>query len=132
MSLTALELPPHALKRYRPAEAIRRRKTLKNAERANLAKRRRRAINTVRKAAELLRDEFGAKKVFIFGSLARRGEFTSWSDIDIAAKGIPPKRFFEAVGTIAGLSAEFKIDLIDIEKSPTAMRKTIETEGKLL
>ena len=132
MALTALELPPHALKSYHPADAIQRRKTLKTAEHATLTKRRRRAIVAARKAAELLRKEFGAKKIFVFGSLARRGGFTSWSDIDIAAKGIPPKRFFEAVGAIAGLSAEFKIDLIDIEKSPATMQKTIETEGKPL
>jgi len=132
MALTALELPPHALKHYHPADAIQRRKSLNAAERAILTKRRRRAIVTAQKAAELLRREFGAEKIFVFGSLARRGGFTSWSDIDIAAKGIPPKRFFEAVGVIAGLSAEFKIDLIDIEKSPASMRKTIETEGKLL
>jgi len=128
MALTALELPPSALKRYHPA----RRRSLTSAEHTTLSKRRRRAIVTARKAAELLRTEFGAKKVFVFGSLARRGGFTSWSDIDIAAKGIPPKRFYEAVGVIAGLSAEFKIDLIDIESSSDSMRRTIEAEGKSL
>jgi len=79
-----------------------------------------------------LRAEFGARKVFVFGSLARRGGFTSWSDIDLAAKGIPLKRFYEAVGIISSLSNEFKIDLIDIESSPDSMRRTIETEGKPL
>lgn len=127
MSMTALDLPPDSLKKYRPLEAIRRRKT---AKRLDVSRRRRRASLTARKAAKLLRSEFGAKKVIAFGSLIRHGDFTLWSDIDIAAKGIPPARFFEAVGAVTGMSAEFKIDLIDLETCPTPLRKTIETEGK--
>ena len=125
--MTALDLPPHTLKKYRPLEAIRRRKTGKRLE---VAKRRRRASLAARKAAELLRSEFGATRVIVFGSLARHGGFTPWSDIDIAAKGIPPMRFFEAVGAVTGISAEFKIDLIDLETCPTSLRETLETEGK--
>jgi len=127
MSMTALDLPPEALKRYRPHEAIRRRKSVLSVE---LSKRRRRAMVAARKAADLLRREFGANEVFVFGSLARRGEFTPWSDVDLAALGIPPSRFFEAVGAVTGLSSEFKLDLIDMETCPDSMREAIETEGK--
>jgi predicted nucleotidyltransferase len=127
MSMTALDLSPEALKGYRPLEAIRRRKSDTGTD---LSSRRRRARLTARKAAELLRSEFGASKVIIFGSLARRGGFTLWSDIDIAAQGIPPIRFFEAVGAIAGMSAEFKMDLIDLDTSPSSLREAIENEGK--
>lgn len=127
MAMTALDLPPEALERYRPHEAIRRRKSAENFE---LSKRRRRAMMAARTAADLLREEFGAKDVFVFGSLARRGEFTPWSDVDLAAFGIPPSRFFEAVGAVIGLSSEFKLDLIDIETCPDSLREAIETEGK--
>ncbi|KAF0108584.1 MAG: nucleotidyl transferase domain-containing protein [Anaerolineaceae bacterium] len=68
----------------------------------------------------------------MFGSLARAGDFTLWSDIDLAARGIPPKRVYEAVGAVTGLSAEFKIDLIELETCPAALRERIETEGKTL
>ena len=125
--MTALELSPEALKRYSPEKAIRRRKSASNVE---LSKRRRRAMMAARKAADLLRREFGANEVFVFGSLARRGEFTPWSDVDLAAFGIPPSRFFEAVGAVTGLSSEFKVDLVDMEACPLSMRKAIETEGK--
>ncbi len=95
-----------------------------------MSRRRRRARLAAHKAAELLRSEFGAKKVLLFGSLARRGGFTLWSDIDLAATGVPPTRFFEAVGAVSGLSAEFKLDLIDLEAcSPTLYEKIME-EGK--
>ena len=127
MSMTALDLSPETLKRYRPHEAFRRRKSVTSDE---LSKRRRRAMMAARKAANLLRREFGANEVFVFGSLARRGGFTPWSDVDLAAFGIPPTRFFEAVGAVTGLSSEFKIDLIDIETCPDSLREAIETEGK--
>jgi len=125
--MTARELSPDSLKKYRPLEAMRRRKIAMSAD---LSKRRRRATFTARKAAELLRREFGANKVIVFGSLARHGSFTLWSDIDIAARGISPARFFEAVGAITGMSSEFKIDLLDLESCPSTMRESIEKDGK--
>ncbi len=127
MSMTALDLPPDRLEKYRPLEAIRRRKAAMSTD---LSKRRRRATLTARKAAELLRSEFGAKKISVFGSLARNSSFTPWSDIDIAATGIPPARFFEAVGAVTSISAEFKLDLIDLDACSASLREAIETEGK--
>jgi predicted nucleotidyltransferase len=129
MSMTALDLSADALREYHPWAAIRRRAT---SEKSEVSQRRGRASVTARKAAELLRSEFGAQVVIIFGSLARRGGFTLWSDIDIAATGIPPARFFEAVGVVTGLSAEFKMDLIDLETCPPALHERIVTEGKEL
>ncbi len=129
MALTALDLPPDALKKYRPLDAVRRRKKRKNLE---VSSRRRRAHVTARKVADLLRGEFGAKQVIIFGSLARPGGFSLWSDIDIAARGIPSARFFEAVGAVTGLSAEFKIDLIDLESCTAGLQATIKAEGREL
>jgi len=129
MSWTALDLSAKALERYHPSSAARRRRILSGSL---LSKRRRRASLTAHKAAELLRTEFGAKEILVFGSLARRKGFTPWSDIDIAARGIPALRFFEAVGAVTGLSAEFKIDLVDLETCTSSMKEMIETEGKAL
>src|SRR3990172_11736690 len=126
MSLTALELSPEALKKYRPLEAIRRRRKAKGPERA---KRRRRAMTVARKAAELLRNEFGAKKVFIFGSLAKRGSFTLFSDIDLAVEGMP-SRYYAAAETVYYLTPEFKIGLVELETCSPAMRENIERDGK--
>ena len=129
MPLTALDLSPEALKKYRPLEAIRHRKARTSTE---LAKRRRLAMATARKAARLLREKFGAKEVILFGSLARRGGFTLFSDIDLAVRGIAADRFFEAVGLVTGLSAEFKIDLVEIETSSPGMYRSIQKDGKPL
>jgi len=129
MTFTALELSPTELKRFRPSEALRRNARARSTEMAN---RRRRARAVASKAARLLKTEFGAKEVILFGSLARRAGFTPWSDIDLAAKGIPPLRFYEAVGVVIGLSGEFKIDLIDLDDCSASMRANITTEGKSL
>jgi len=129
MSLTALDLPAEALRKYHPQEALRRRKAKMRAE---LSERRRLANLTCRKAAKLLRGHFGAKEVTLFGSLARRGGFTLFSDIDLAVRGLPSERFFEAVGAVTGLSAEFRIDLIELETCPPALLRKIEEYGKAL
>ncbi len=129
MSLTALNLPPEALKKYRPLEAIRLRRKKQSAE---TSKRRRRAHAAARKAAKILKTDFGAKEVILFGSLARRVGFTLFSDIDLVTRGIPSSRFFEAMDAMLVLSAEFKIDLAEFETCPPALLKSIEKDGKPL
>ena len=88
-----------------------------------------RAWGVARTAADLLRERFGATHVVVFGSLAREEWFTRWSDIDLAAWGIPPDAFFRAVAAVTGLSAEFKVDLVDPHDCRPEMRRVIEREG---
>lgn len=127
--MTALDLPPEALKKYRPLEAIRSRRAKLSAE---ISSRRRRASLAARKAAKLLKSEFGATEVILFGSLARRVGFTRWSDIDLASRGIPSEQYLTAMDTVLHLSPEFKIDLVELETCPPALLKSIEKEGKPL
>jgi len=129
MSLTALDLSPEALKKYHPLEAIRRRRAKTSAE---LSERRRLARVTARKAAKLLKSEFGATEVILFGSLARRVGFTRWSDIDLASRGIPSENFLKAMDTVLYLTPGFKIDLVELETCPPALLKSIEKDGKPL
>ncbi len=129
MSMTALDLSPEELKKYRPLEAIRKRRAKFSAE---IASRRRRAMSLARKAARLLKSEFGAKEVILFGSLARRVGFTRWSDIDLASRGIPSDRYLAAMDTVLYLDPEIRIDLVELETCLPAMRKSIEEEGKPL
>jgi predicted nucleotidyltransferase len=67
--------------------------------------------------------------VVAFGSLAHRDGFTLWSDIDLAAWGIPPDAFYRAVAAVTGISSEFKIDLVAPEDCPPSLRRVIEREG---
>lgn len=74
---------------------------------------------------------FGAKKVILFGSLAR-GDWGTVFDIDLAAQGIPAGRFFRAVAFATGVSPDWKVDLVDIKDCSKGLRKVIEGEGILL
>jgi len=76
---TALDLPPEEWKKYQPLQAILQRKS---ATHSQLERRRKRAMRVARQAASLLRKEFDAKKVVLFGSLAIQESFTLWSDIE--------------------------------------------------
>ena len=80
-------------------------------------------------AAQLLRKEFGAQKVVVFGSLVHEKGFGLWSDIDLGAWGIPPEKFYSAVAAATGLSPFFKIDLVDVAECRPTLQKVIEKEG---
>jgi uncharacterized protein len=70
----------------------------------------------IKKAAETLKS-FGATDVYLFGSLTK-GTFGKGSDIDLAVSGIPPEKFFEAMGRAEDVLKR-EIDLIDLdEKNP--------------
>ncbi|MGB9792774.1 MAG: nucleotidyltransferase family protein [Thermacetogeniaceae bacterium] len=81
------------------------------------------------RAAAILKERYGAKKVVVFGSLVDRSRFTRWSDVDLAAWGIPDERFYAAVGAVTGISEKFKVDLLDPEDCRASLRRAIESEG---
>ncbi len=126
MAKTALELTPQEWQAYRPDQMSRR---LSGPSDPGMRLRRQRAWRVARQAAKVLREQFGAQRVVIFGSLAQRGWFTQWSDIDLAAWGVPDERFYQAVATITALSPAFKVDLIDPETCRSRLRQAIEREG---
>jgi len=63
-----------------------------------LKKRYKRAWNCAREAATLLKRDYKAKKVWVFGSLVDESRFNIWSDIDLAADGIPDSKFYSIYG----------------------------------
>lgn len=95
----------------------------------SLSKRYEDAWEVAKLAAKLLKDYYSAKKVVVFGSLIKRSSFTRWSDIDLAAWGIPDDKFYAAVGAVTGLTADFKVDLVDVAACRISLRKAIEDKG---
>jgi predicted nucleotidyltransferase len=87
------------------------------------------AWNTARAASHILKDRFGAFRVVVFGSLSRESDFTQWSDIDLAAWGIPPEKFYRAVADVTGFSQEFEINLTDIGTCAPSFLEAVEKEG---
>ncbi len=87
------------------------------------------AWSTARNVAQMLRQEYGATRVVVFGSLAHRAWFSSRSDIDLAVWGIPANRYYRAVAAATGFSRDFEIDLIDPSDCRPMLRQAIEGEG---
>ena len=126
MSKTALELSRQEWQQYSPASVATRHqwesdKTLKTRWKA--------AQELARQAAQLLRADFGAKEVILFGSATDPSLFTPWSDVDLAADSISPARFYAAVATITGLSPVIQVDLIDLQACSSRLRQEIKRHG---
>ena len=90
------------------------------------------ALKDVKVIADILKEEFGATEVRYFGSLSDEARFSSLSDIDIAEKGIPPKRFYAAYGVITRGISEFKIDLVDMEDCKERIKEEIMKNGVII
>jgi len=68
----------------------------------------------------------------VFGSLVGGRSFSRWSDIDLAAWGLPPDDYFVAVARLQDLSPEFEIDLVTMEYCRPELLKVILREGREL
>lgn len=82
-----------------------------------------------RRAAALLRDQYAASRVVVFGSLVHRGCFTPWSDADVAAWGLSPEPTLRAIGAVMDLGNDIQVNLVDVETCSAALRAVIEHEG---
>jgi len=129
MARTAAEMSPQEWQAYHPAAAVER---LADQRKVETAKRRRQAWRVARRAAAMLRTEYGASRVVVFGSLATRTWFTPWSDIDLAAWDIPVDRFYSAVAAVITVSPAFKVDLVDPAECLPHLRGAIDREGVAL
>jgi len=118
-SRTAADIPPLQWKQYHPFRRVADERAASTAESAK---------DVASAIAKQLKDRFGADRVILFGSFAR-GDFHRWSDIDLAACGIPPADFYRAVAFATGFSNVFKVDLVDVEDCPESLREHILKEG---
>jgi predicted nucleotidyltransferase len=97
-----------------------------------LALRRVRAREVARQAAALLKEQFGATQVTLFGSTVHGHWFSTTSDIDLAASGLVSDDYFTAVARLQDLSLEFKVDLVALEHCKAELRESIAREGVIL
>ncbi|NJK51727.1 MAG: nucleotidyltransferase domain-containing protein [Leptolyngbyaceae cyanobacterium SU_3_3] len=78
-----------------------------------LEQHRRHGLAVAQAAAKLLKSEFAASRIVLFGSLL--GEtFHETSDIDLAVWGLPEKFYFKAVARLLALS-KFEFDLVEVQ-----------------
>lgn len=88
--------------------------------------RRERAWELARQAAAVLRQEYRAARVVAFGSLPDPERFHPWSDVDLAAWGLPADRFFEAVARLLDLGGDIRVDLVMAERAKPALQEAIQ------
>jgi predicted nucleotidyltransferase len=122
---TALEMTPEEWSKFKPTKKI----AARASQSTSLAERRAKALELAKRASSILRQQYGAKRVVVFGSLSRTEAFTAWSDIDLAAWGIAPDDFFSAVAAVTGLSSDFKMDLVEPDTCRKAIRSSIQEHG---
>ncbi|HXV99694.1 MAG TPA: nucleotidyltransferase domain-containing protein [Anaerolineae bacterium] len=127
MAKTAAQVTDEEIIVYRAAAQRR-----QEQERVQQAQRIQRAWILAQQAAQLLRENFGAKEVILFGSLARRDFFHRCSDLDLAVGGVKNQDFWRAWSVLDQLDREFAIDLIDIQTVSPALKLIIDQEGLAL
>ncbi len=127
MARTAVDLTPQELEQYRQTARHRARRAQKDE-----SLRRDKAVALARRAAQLLRERFGATRVVVFGSMVREGCFTAWSDVDVAAWGLKPADTFLAIGVVHGLDPEIEVNLVDMSICPPSLSAVIEAEAREL
>ena len=81
-------------------------------------------------AAVILKEEFGASRVVVFGSLLHPPLFHLRSDIDLAVWDI--QHYFRAVARLLDLDPDFDFDLVPFEDARPSLAAVIEKEGREL
>ena len=86
-----------------------------------------RAWQDTQHIAKVLRQDFGATGIFVYGSLVK-DQFSAESDIDIAVTGIAKDRFFEAVAVVND-GCDRWVDLKPIESLEPYFWQRIQSQG---
>jgi predicted nucleotidyltransferase len=81
------------------------------------------------RARDILRQR-GASRVYAFGSVVT-GATSPSSDLDLAALGLPPQAYFDALGELMR-SLPCDVDLVRLEEAPESLRQRVRAEGREL
>ncbi len=89
------------------------------------------AYHQAKSMAQVLGKEFGARKVYLFGSLLHPERFREDSDIDLGVEGVAPRSFLRAECRLEELT-DFPFDLVDIHEASPSLVNVIQSEGEVL
>ena len=90
------------------------------------------AARIAEKCAQMLVEQFGARRVIPFGSVTGDAPWHSRSDIDLAVEGLPPELEAKAWATLDKLLPPgLEVDLIALESAPPELRARILGEVKM-
>jgi predicted nucleotidyltransferase len=127
MTKTAFSLTPKEIAAYRRAASL-----VKPKRRGMVKARRTRAWQVARKAARILKAEFGAEKLMVFGSLLHPALFHERSDVDLAVWGLSGRKYYRAVSVLLDIEPSISVDLIAFEDARPALQEVILKEGREL
>ena len=84
----------------------------------------------IRLAARFLKEQ-GARRVWLFGSLAKGRRPAVHSDFDFAVEGLPADRLFGSVGHLLQILPR-PVDIVELERCPALLREQILDHGIVL
>jgi predicted nucleotidyltransferase len=90
-----------------------------------MKERQQQGLVVARQCAQILKQEFGAGRVVLFGSMLDLERMWWGSDIDLAVWGLPEEDFFKA-GAAIELGHNFRIDLVEIQHAKPHILQAIE------
>ena len=126
---TALELTRDG---WAPYQAAARRRSepreMNSAERRG----RQQLLGRARRAADLLKAQFGVRQVVLLGSLAHGAWFDSLSDVDLAVEGLGSSDYWRAWRVVEEVIVDREVDLIEIETASDALKQAIRRYGVVL
>lgn len=94
--------------------------------------RRQQAKEAAEACARLLKEQFGAREVYLFGSLAGQSPWHSRSDIDLAVEGLAHREYIPALSALWQLLPDgLELDLITLEDAPPKLVARIRGEEKM-
>ena len=122
-----MAIPADKIATYR--ESLRRRlsRPLTETERSELE----RARAEAQRLAHKLVQEHGARRVLLFGSVARRRPLRPDSDIDLAVAGMSSEAYYKIVGDLRTASGRL-VDLVRLERVRPSVKRVILQEGIVL
>jgi predicted nucleotidyltransferase len=83
-------------------------------------------------AAQILRRQFSAEKIVLFGSWLTPGLLRRQSDIDLAVWGLADQGYAQAVRAVSSLSSTVAIDLVQVESAQPSLQWVIAQRGVVL
>ncbi|NCJ06389.1 nucleotidyltransferase domain-containing protein [Synechococcales cyanobacterium C] len=86
-------------------------------------------LKVAHQASDLLKRDFNAQRVVLFGSMRSPNQVHERSDVDLAVWGLNPRDYFRAVGQLQGLHPEIAVDLVEVETAPSRLGEAIAATG---
>ncbi len=93
---------------------------------AQMRERQQLGLEVARKCARILKEDFGATRVVLFGSMLNPERMTWRSDIDLAAWGLPEEDYFRAVGRVLDVDPNFSVDLVEAQHAHLYILEAIQ------